>query len=121
MSEEHDNESLSEDCMLVMKPHTISVWVHFGLKGNMDGLSDTAEIEKPICSHCHKTITPKRSNTTNLFTHLEDNHPDIYTELAARNMKLRLSNQGTGLHCSLFHGKGWPNFYTVEKQGFKKW
>ena len=35
MSEEHDDESLHEDCVLVMKPHTTSkVWAYFGLKGN---------------------------------------------------------------------------------------
>ena len=84
VSEEHDDESLLDDYVLVTKPHTITkVWAHFGLKGNKDGLPDTAEIEKPICRHCHKTVSAKRSNTTNLFTHLQDNHPEIYTELSA--------------------------------------
>ena len=49
VSEEHHDESLREDYILVTKPHTTSkVWTHFGLKGNKDGLPDTAEIEKPI-------------------------------------------------------------------------
>ena len=60
VSEDHDNESLREDNVLVTKPHTTStVWVHFGLKGNKDGLPDTAEIEKPICCLCHKTVSVK--------------------------------------------------------------
>ena len=37
--------------------------MHFGLKGNKDGLPDTAEIEKPICCLCYKTVSEKRSNT----------------------------------------------------------
>ena len=84
VNEEHDNEGLREDYVLVMKPHTTSkVWGHFYLKGNKDGLPDTTEIEKPICHHCHKIVSEKRSNTINLFTHLQDNHPEIHAELAA--------------------------------------
>ena len=88
VNEEHEYESLREDYVLVMKHHTTSkVWRHFGLKGNKDGLPDTMEIEKPICHHCHKIVSAKRSNTTNLFTnlftHLQDNHPEIYAEWAA--------------------------------------
>ena len=65
MNKEHDDESLHKDCVLVTKPHTTSkVWAHFGLKGNKDGPPDTAEIEKPICHHCHKTVSEKRLNTT---------------------------------------------------------
>ena len=37
VNEEHDDESLREDYVLVMKPHTTSkLWGHFGLKGNKD-------------------------------------------------------------------------------------
>ena len=60
MNEEHNDESLCEDDILVMKPHTTSkVWGHFGLKGNKDGFPDTTEIEKPICCHCHKIVSAK--------------------------------------------------------------
>ena len=78
VNEEHDDESFREDYVLVMKLQTTSkVWGHFGLKGNKDGLADTTEIEKPIWPHCHKIVSAIRSNTTNLFTHLQDNHPEI--------------------------------------------
>ena len=64
--------------------------MHFGLKGNKDGLPDPVEFEKPICCHCHRFVSAKQSNITNLFTHLhvQDNHPEIYVELAATKSKL---------------------------------
>ena len=139
VSEERDNESLREDYVLVMKPHTTSkVWAHFGLKGNKDGLPDTAEIEKPICRLCHKTVSAKWSNTTNLFTHLQDNHPEIYAELAAtkkhinqptlvkvieRDKKYEASSkQARELDYAVAYylAKDGQPFYTIEKQGFKK-
>ena len=139
VNEEHDDESLHEDCILVMKPHTTSkVWAHFGLKGNKDGLSDAAEIEKPICCHCHKTVSAKRSNTTNLFTHLQGNHPKIYAELAATKKQTNQptlaqviehgkkydasSKRAKELDCAVayFMANNGQPFYTIEKQGFKK-
>ena len=58
---------------LVKKPHTTSsVWAHFGLKGDEKGLPIPDEIEKPVCRHCKKVVLAKRSNTSNLFSYLED-------------------------------------------------
>ena len=122
-----------------MKPHTTSkVWVHFGLKGNKDGLPDTAEIEKPICRLCHKTVSAKRSNTTNLVAHLQDNHPEIYEELAATKKQInqptlvKVIEQGKKYEASskrakepdyavaYYMAKDGQPFFTIEKQGFKK-
>ena len=82
---EECDESLHEEYVLVTKPHTTSkVWAHFWLKSNKDGLPNSAEIKKPICCHCHKIVSVKKSNTTNWFTHLQESHPEIYTELATK-------------------------------------
>ena len=60
MSEEYEDKGLREVYVLVKKPNTTSkVWAHFGLKGDKDGLPDPAEVEKPICRHCHKAIWAK--------------------------------------------------------------
>ena len=84
VSEKYEDEGLREVYVLVKKPNTTSkVWAHFGLKGDKDGLPDPVEVEKPICRHCHKAIWAKRSNITNLFTHLQDNRPEIYAEVSA--------------------------------------
>ena len=137
VNEEHDDESFREDYVLVMKLHTTSkVWGHFGLKGNKDGLADTTEIEKPIWPHCHKIVSAIRSNTTNLFTHLQDNHPEIYAELAATKKPTNQptlaqvieygkkyepsSKRAKELDCTVayFMAKDGLPFHTIEKQGF---
>ena len=78
---------------LVKKPHTTSsVWAHFGLKGDEKGLPIPDEIEKLVCRHCKKVVLAKLSNTSNLFSHLEDHHPEIYAELS-RGKSVKRSNQ----------------------------
>jgi len=68
---------------LVKKPHTTSsIWAHFGLKGDIKGLPIPDEVEKPVCHHCKKVVLAKRSNTSILFSHLEDHHLEIYVELS---------------------------------------
>ena len=136
---ECDDGSSRQEYVLT-KPHTTSkVWAHFGLKGDKDGLPELAETEKPICRHCHKAVSAKQSNTTNLFTHLQDNHPEIYTEFAAT--KWKQTNQPTLAQIiergkkyestskwakeldhavAYFIAKDSQPFYTVEKEGFKK-
>jgi len=82
-----DDEELdsTQDCVLVKKLNTTSkVWVHFGLKGDEDGAPIPMEIDKPVCCHCKKAVLAKRSYTSNLFSHLQDNHPEIYAELTAQ-------------------------------------
>ena len=138
LSEEQDDESLREEYVLVKKPHTTSkVWTHFGLKGNKDGLPDSAEVEKPICRHCHKAVSAKRSNTTNLFTHLQDNHPEIFAEVATTKKQTNqptltqviergkkyepTSKQAKELDYAvayLFHGKRQPTFSYCRESGF---
>ena len=67
---------------LVKKPNTTSsVWNYFGVTADETGVPVHAELDKPICRLCKKTVPAKRSNTTNLFTHLEDRHPSIFSEI----------------------------------------
>ena len=137
LSDKHNNEGLHKDYVLVTKPHTTDkVWAHFGLNGNKDGLPDSAEIENPICHHCHKTVSVKQSNTTILFTHLQDNHLEIYAELAATKKQTnqpilaQVIEQGKDHEISSKQTKeldyavaysmtkdGQP-FYTIKKQDF---
>ena len=73
----------NEDALnLIKKPHTTSNrWAHFGLVGDEKGVPVPGEIDKPICRHCNKAVLAKRLNTTNLFCHLEDHHPEVYAEM----------------------------------------
>lgn len=80
-----DDCSLNIDCEpaeeyrnLVKKPNSI-IWNHFGLVA--DNQNVPGEIEKPVCRSCNTTVSAKRANTTNLFRHIQDHHPDIYATM----------------------------------------
>ena len=67
---------------LIKKPHTTSVvWNYFGVKANEHGIPIEDEIEEPICRVCKKVVPAKQSNTSNLFRHLQDHHPEIYSDI----------------------------------------
>ena len=64
---------------LVKKPHTISLaWKYYSVKANDKGVPIESELDGPICNLCHKRVLAKRSNTTNLFSHLQKHHPKEY-------------------------------------------
>ena len=66
---------------LVSKPKTSSaVWNYFEIKSNNLGNPLVAELEKPVCKLCEKSISSKGSNTSNLLKHLESNHPEAFSE-----------------------------------------
>ena len=64
--------------LLVHKNTKSSVWQNFGLMANEDGRVIEKEQEKPICPTYGKGALAKGSNTTNLFQHLREHHPQIY-------------------------------------------
>ena len=71
------------DLFLVSKRNTkSSVWQNFGVMATEDSKVIKKEQEKTICRTCGKGILAKGSNTTNLFQHLCEHHPQIYADLA---------------------------------------
>ena len=75
--EEHREEHID----LASKPNTTSaVWNYFGIKTDSLGNPLTSQREKPVCKLCQKLIPAKGSNTSNLFKHLENNHPEEFAE-----------------------------------------
>ena len=71
----------SED-NFVKKPNTKSIiWKYFSVRADSKGVPLEGEIENPVCDTCKKCVPAKRSNTTNLFRHLEDNHPLLFAEI----------------------------------------
>lgn len=51
------------------------------MKGDESGKPIKDDIDKPICKLCKKPVSAKRSNTTNLFQHLQEHHLDTYSEI----------------------------------------
>ena len=78
---------------LVRKKNTkSSVWHNFGMMATEDGREIEKEQEKPICRTCGKGVLAKGSNTTNLFQHLREHHPQIYADLAPSSSKAKLNS-----------------------------
>ena len=66
---------------MVKKKSTKSVvWVHFGLMADEKGVPVPGEEHRPVCRTCKKAVMCKRGNTTNLFVHLPDAHPNLHKE-----------------------------------------
>jgi len=132
---------------LVKKPNSKSVvWKYFGIRANESGIPIPRNEKKPLCRTCNKEVPCKDGNTSNVFTHLQDAHPMLYTEAmnsketATSNTTLRDPKQLTlqsvvdhGLyydpkspqaqqlnHAAIyFLSKDMQSYNTVEKPGFK--
>lgn len=82
---------------LIKKPHTINLaWKYFSVKANDKGVPIESELDGPICNLCHKRVLAKRSNTTNLFSHLQEHHPKEYV-LINPNVSSRQSKAKVGV------------------------
>ena len=66
------------------------IWNYSGVKGNESGKPVKEDIDKPVCKLCKKPVLAKRSNTTNLFHHLQEYHPDAYSEICSTEFKQSL-------------------------------
>ena len=84
---EGNSEVSGSNIDLVPKKGTKSeVWRHFGLcHCQRDGA--IVDIDKPVCRLCSLKVSAKQSNTTNLFVHLKNKHPDVYIEVKKLSAK----------------------------------
>ena len=65
---------------LVKKNTKSVVWVYFGLTADEKGVPVPSEEHRPVCRMCKKAVMCKGGNTTNLFAHLRDAHPELHKE-----------------------------------------
>ena len=66
---------------LVKKKNAKSVvWVYFGLTADEKGVLVPGEEHRLVCRTCKKAVICKGVNTTNLFVHLRDAHPNLHKE-----------------------------------------
>lgn len=136
-----------EEPALVAKPNTKSpVWAYFGLKPGPDG--KVSHDSPVICRMCSAPVSAKGGNTSNLFSHLENNHETEYANVSAgrssnkkknsrprdprqhtiteavasRQMYSRSSKRWQQLTDSVTNclAKDMMPIYSVEKPGFKK-
>ena len=126
--------------ILVKKPKSSSaVWNYFGLEADLNGVPLPGKEEKPVCKSYKVNVSAKGGNTSNLFTHLRDHHPDLYAEAVPTSSRVTKHQQS--LREEIDKGKLWDQrspraqelnkavayflakdmqpLYTVEKYGFK--
>ena len=81
---------------LVKKRNTKSnVWQSFGLMATEEGMIIEKEQDRTICRSCGKGILAKGSNTTNLFQHLREHHPNIFADLAPSSSRASSKSKST--------------------------
>ena len=138
------NETSNEAVSLVRKPNTKSVvWNYFGVP--VDDRNNPTNFDKPVCRICKTTVPAKRSNTSNLFRHLQDHHIDVYSQLDPATIvrKSRLSQRDSQITIAesfsrtkqydrgskrakelnravmVYLANDMQPFYTVDKKGFR--
>ena len=130
--------------LLPKKGTKFKAWRHFGLR-HEDG--KLINIDKPVCKFCLSIVSAKDGNTTNLYAHLRNKHPDEYaaTKIKTSQPRKRSNHRDPGqptIQDSFLHGcklptnckehkqltksitywlakDGQPE-YSVEKPGFKQ-
>ena len=133
---------------LSRKKNTKSViWDYFGIRIGDGGIPVRGEEQKPVCRSCGKVVLAKGGNTTNLFTHLRDHHPQLHVEAtrvlsskatAVQSCKMRQASLTEVVESSrrydpkspralelnravvYYLAKDMQPLYTVEKPGCKK-
>ena len=60
------------------------------LQKNRSQFVIVTEEQKPVCQTCHRSVSAKGNNMSNLMTYLKEHHLELYTEA----MSLQKSFQG---------------------------
>ena len=77
---------VSYEGLLVGRPNIKSpIWKYFRFV--LDNNGKPSNTDKPQCKRCCVTVARKTSNTTNLRVHLQQKHPQLYTELMKTSEK----------------------------------
>ena len=75
-----------ESEQLVAKRNTSAqVWKHFGFEADDNGRP--RQLCRPQCRVCLTEVAAKDGNTTNLYSHLKNKHPDVYAEVCKSKAK----------------------------------
>ena len=131
---------------LVQKKTTKSViWRYFEIRANSENVPVAGAENKPTCKTCHKDVPSKGGNTTNMFQHFEDQHPNLYNEVMKESKRThsgtaKAATVNTIISCidktryydssskqakemnkvvAFFLAKDVQPYHTVERQGFK--
>ena len=72
--------SLSKLNLVTKRNAKSVVWQYFILEADEKNIPKQEVEDQPVCRKCYKRVRAKHGNTSNLLSHLCDNHPDEYAE-----------------------------------------
>ena len=73
-------EDGEESEQLMAKRNTSApVWKHFGFEADESG--KPRKLCRPRCRVCHQEVGAKDGNTSNLYSHLKNKHPELHAEV----------------------------------------
>lgn len=77
-----DSSPLSTAPEIILKDKrntTAKVWKYFGLRVDENG--KVRDVDNPVCRLCYTPVSAKNGNTSNLYSHLMNQHPEQYKEV----------------------------------------
>ena len=82
-SSDQDAAGSAAKSELIDKRNTsAAVWKHFGFEANEAGRPRLPD--RPRCRVCSQDVLAKHGNTSNLYSHLKNRHPEVYSRLEKR-------------------------------------
>ena len=74
-----DNETKPEIQLVANRKTIAPVWKHFGFEADEKGKPRSPDHSK--CRVCQQEVAAKDGNTSNLYSHLKNRHPDLYLQV----------------------------------------
>ena len=106
-----DEDKTEAKVELVAKRKTIApVWKHFGFE--VDEKGKPRSPDRPKCHVCQHEVAAKDENTSNLYSHLKNRHPDPYLQVERGQAWASMIVQHVSHHYQR-HGKRWRPFCPV--------
>ena len=105
------DDEIEPEIELVAKQKTIApVWKHFRFKADEKGKPRSPDC--PKCRVCQQEVAAKDGNTSNLYSHLKNRHPDLYLQVERGQARASMIVQQVSHHYQR-RGKGCRHFRPV--------
>ena len=62
-------------------------WKHFGFEA--DAMGKPQRLDRPRCHVCHQEVGTKDGNTSNLYSHLKNKHPELCADVCKTKPKVK--------------------------------
>lgn len=83
---ESSETNLGEDELVTKRKSTAVIWKYFGF------MKDDVLQTQVLCKTRRRVVASSRGNTTNLYSHLQHNHKDLYEEVQQASVSSKNAN-----------------------------